>query len=288
MIANLIRKIFVAMCALAIISSMNHCAAKKIVAVMPLENVSGYDEEKIAEIMTEQLTVAIHSSGIYTVVERAQLGTIIREQGFQNIAVDPNQAVKLGKLLGADYSMIGKVTMALVEGNPTANTINTIGEMLGLGDLSHTAENFVHKFKGRIELEFRLVDNTTSEIIVAKTVEGNKSGSNASSALHNACKNAAENFLKDLDSINPFRARVADVSGGDIYIDHGADSGLRRGEILIVVRESSPIVVNGRTVGMRQQEVGKIKVVEVNSDYAICRAEEWSGTIRAGDVVKRS
>ena len=57
---------------------------------------------------------------------------------------------------------------------------------------------------------------------------------------------------------------------------------------MIVARESSPIVVNGRTVGMKQNEVCRVKVVEVNSDYAICRAEGMSGTIHRGDIVKRS
>lgn len=289
MIANLIKKIFVVTCALAIIGSMNCCAAaKKIVAVMPLENVSGYNEEKVAEIMTEQLIVALHSSGAYTVVERAQMGTVIREQGFQNIAVDPAQAVELGKLSGADYSMIGKVTMALVENNPTANTIATISDMLGLGNIGAAAQPFVHKFKGRITLEFRFVDNTTGEVIIAKSVDGNKSGMSEAAAFNAACKNAAENFLRELDFINPFRARVADISGADIYIDQGADSGLRRGDRLSVVREGDSIIVNGRIVGVKQEVIGKVKVVEVNADYAVCRAEDSSIVIHKGDVVKRS
>ena len=49
------RKIIAAMCALMIICSLNCAAAKKLVAVMPLENISGYNEEKVAEIMTEQI-----------------------------------------------------------------------------------------------------------------------------------------------------------------------------------------------------------------------------------------
>lgn len=283
-----LRKIFAAMCAIMILCSMSFCAAeRKVVAVMPLENVSGYDEEKVAEIMTEQLIVAIHSSGAYKVVERAQLGAVIREQGFQNIAVDPSQAVELGKLSGADYTMLGKVTMAVVEKNPTANTVARLGELFGMGDLSKTAGSFVHNFKGRIALEFRFVDNTTGEVVIAKTVEGDKSGSSVTAAFNNACKVAAENFLLELDELNPFRARVAEISGADIYIDSGTNAGLRKGEKLIVVRESEPIVVNGRIVGMKQHEVGKVKVVEVSSDYAICRAEGIFNDIRKGDVVKR-
>ena len=285
------RKILTAMLAILIVCSMNVSeAAKKMVAVMPLENISGYDEEKVAEIMTEQLIVAIHSSGNYTVVERIQMGAILREQGFQNIAVDPSKAVELGKLSGADYSMLGKVTMVTIENNPTASAVEQISNIFGLGDIGAMAGDYVNKFKGRIELEFRFVDNTTGEIVLANTISGNKSGSSIEDAFNKACKNAAENFLKQLDGLNPFRARIAAINGSDIYIDQGSESGIRYGETLLVVREGSPIVVNGRTVAMKQSEICKIKVVEVNSDYAICRRAEdtMNGSIHKGDVVKRS
>lgn len=285
---NFFGKIFAAMCAVAIVCSLNYCAAaKKIVAVMPLENVSGYDEEKVAEIMTEQLIVAIHSSGAYTVVERAQLGAVIREQGFQNIAVDPAQAVKLGKLFGADYTMVGKVTMAMIEPNPAAAAVARLGEMFDMGDFGNMADSFVHKFRGKIGLEFRFVDNTTGEVVIARTIEGVKSGANIAAAFNNACKVAAGNFLRELDELNPFRASVAEVDGANIYIDCGSESGLRKDEKLLVVREGDPIVVNGKIVAVKSREVGKVKVVEIHTDYAVCRAEGNSFDIRKGDTVKR-
>ena len=285
----IVKKIIAAMFATLIVCSMNLCeASKKIVAVMPLENVSGYNEEKVAEIMTEQLIVAIHSSGIYSVVERTLLGAILQEQGFQNIAVDPSQAVELGKLIGANYTMVGKVTMAVVEQNPTSSAVGQLTSLLGLEGIGEMAGQYVNKFKGKILFEFRFVDTATGEIIMAKTVTGNKSGSSVTDAFNNACKNAAENFLKELDSLNPFRARIAEINGADIYIDKGLEAGLRQGETLIVVREGEPIVVNGKIVAMRQSEVGKIKVVEVNSDYAVCKTEGILNDIQKGDVVKRS
>lgn len=283
------KKVIALLSALMIVCTLS-CgeAARKAVAVMPLENVSGYSEEKVAEIMTEQLIVAIHSSGNYTVVERPQMGAVLREQGFQNIAVDPSQAVELGRLSGADYTMVGKVTMALVEANPTASAVEQLTSIFGLGTLGEMANGYVHKYKGKIGLEFRFVDNTTGEVVIAGTVAGNKSGASVPDAFNNACKNAAENFLRQLDVLNPFRARVAAVSGLDIYIDQGMEAGIRQGETLLVVREGSPIVVNGRVVAVEQTELGKIKVVEVNADYAICRATDSSATIHKGDVVKRS
>ena len=286
MIAKLIGKIFAAMCAVAIMCSMNYCSAKKIVAVIPLENISGYDEQKVAEIMTEQLIVAMHSNGAYTVVERARLEAIVQEQELQYTLGDPNQAVELGKLLGADYSMVGKVTMAVVEVNPTANTISALDEMLGLGKIGGIVEDFVHKFKGRIQLDIRFVDNTTGEVILARTVAGNKSGASVESALNNACKQAAENFIKNLNTLNPFRARVADISGNEIYIDKGSNDGLRCGEILTIYRESAPIVVNGKTVGFKRGKVGKARVVEVNDDYSVCKTV-GSAVAHKDDIVSR-
>lgn len=283
------KKILAAMIATLIICSMNFCeASKKIVAVMPLENISGYDEEKVAEIMTEQLIVAIHSSGIYTVVERAQLGAVLKEQGLQNIAVSSDKAVELGKLSGADYSMLGKVTMAVIEKNPTSSAVSQLTSILGLEGIGDMAGSYVHKFKGKIALEFRFVDNTTGEIIIAKTVEGIKSGSSVNAAFNNACKAAADNFLRELDSLNPLRARIAEIYGSDIYIDSGAEAGVRLGEILIVARETDPIVVNGKIVDMKQSNVGKVKVVEVHPDYSVCREEGLLNDIKKGDVVKRS
>lgn len=286
---NFVRRVLAAICAVAIVCSLNFCeAAKKIVAVMPLENVSGYGgEQRVAEIMTEYLITAIHSSGNYTVVERTQMAAILREHGFQNLTVDPNKAVELGKLSGADYTIVGKVTLAAVVDNPTATAVSGIGNLLGLGDIGKVASGYTQKYKGKIALEFRFVDNKTGEIIITKTIEGSKTGSSAADAINNSCKKASENFLGELDDVNPFRARVAEISGTDIYIDCGSESGLRRGETLIVAREGSPIVINGKIVGMKHTEVGKVKVVEVNSEYAVCRAEKNAKDIRKGDVVKR-
>ena len=286
MTKNFIGKIFFATLAAIIFCSLNFCeAAKKTIAVMPLENVSGYSDQRVAEIMTEQLLVAIHSSGGYTVVERAQMNQVIKEQGFQNIMTDPNKATELGKLSGADYSLVGKVIMTVVGNNPTASTVSSLGNALGLGQIGNMADGFVKKFKSKVQIDVRFVDNTTGEIIIAKTIEGSKTGATQVEALNAACQNAAENFLKELDTVNPFRARIAEISGEDVYIDRGSQDGLRKGETLIVAREGAPIVVNGRTVAVKQTEVGKIKVVEVNADYAVCK--KISGDIRKGDVLKR-
>ena len=270
-------------------------AAKKVVAVMPFENVYGYNTENVAEIMTEEIMIALQNSGRYAVVERDQMAKILQEQGFQNIAADPNTAVELGKLTGANYSLIGKVTLAALEKNPTKRIIEGIFDNISRSsgynsgiDLRSTAGGFVNGLKGRVTIDIRFVDNETGELVFAKSFSGTKSGSTPEAALYSSCKAAAAEFLKELTS--NFMARVADISGTEIYIDQGTESGLIKDIELAVVRETSPIEVNGKIVGMKTIPVGKVKVIEVNSEYSICKiiSTEKGKTIQKGDVVKRS
>ena len=268
-------------------------AAKKVVAVMPLESVYGYETENVAEIMTEEIMVALKSSGKYFVVERDQMATILKEQGFQNIAADPSTAVEIGKLLGANYSLIGKVTMASLEKNPTSNVVESI-----LGKISESssydngldiraAGGFINGLKGKVIVDIRFVNNETGEVVFAKSFTGSKSGTNPETALHGACKVAADNFLKEITA--NLIGRVADLSGNEIYIDQGSESGLRVGDTLLIVRETSPIEINGKVVGMKTKPIGKATVSEVNIDYSVCKvvSTESGLHVRKGDIVKR-
>lgn len=269
-------------------------AARKVVAVMPLENVYAYNAENVAEIMTEEIMVALQNCGKYSVVERAQMATILREQGFQNIAADPTTAVKIGKLIGANYSLIGKVTLVALERNPTQDIVGGILENISpnirndIGiDLGAAAGGFVNGLKGKVIVDVRFVNNETGELVFAKSFTGSKSGQTPETAIYGACKAAANNFLKEITA--NLMGRVADVSGKEIYIDQGIESGLQVGDELLIVRETSPIIVNEKIVGMKTETVGKAKVTEVNADYSICRvtSTEKSAGVRKGDIVKR-
>lgn len=267
-------------------SSISAEAAKKVVAVMPLENVSGFAEYRVAEVMTENLMVQIANSGNYTVSERAQAGTILREQGFQNLtSANP---VEIGEMNGADYSVIGKVTMAVITQNTSGNILSNIMRQIdgGQGTLIGHGAGLIHQIKAKVAMDVRFVDNKTGEVIFAKTFEGSKSGQNPEMTLNEACKVAAQNFLKEVQSVNPFAARIVEISGNEIYIDEGSESGLHKGETLIVARESTPIIVKGKIVAMKTNAICKAKVIEVNAEYAVCKVDNPS-SIKKGDIVKR-
>ena len=257
-------------------------AAKKVVAIMPLENVSGYNASNVAQIMTEQLINVIHNSGQYSVIETTQRGAVMRQQGFENIV--GGQEVDFGNQTNSDYTVVGKVIMATITQNQTKNLI---GALFGNQGNNNALINLANGRKAKVELDVRFVDNKSGQVVFSKTFTGSKSGQNDAMALSGACREAAENFLKELQGVNPMMARVAEIYGDKIYIDQGSASGLRAGETLIISREGAPIVVNGKIVDMRRDDICKAKVIEVNADYSICKAEKTSA-VQKGDVVRRS
>ena len=58
-------------------------AAKKTVAIMPIESSLDDTAKQVANIMETQLTRAIHDSNSYTIVERSRLNHAMKEIGFQ-------------------------------------------------------------------------------------------------------------------------------------------------------------------------------------------------------------
>jgi len=85
----------------------------KRVAVMDLDegNVRGFRGAAFSALLSE----AIISQGHYTVVEKDYRDKILAEQGFQQTAVaDENSAVEVGKILGAQGLIFGRLDTATV------------------------------------------------------------------------------------------------------------------------------------------------------------------------------
>ena len=279
-----LKNFFAAIFAMCLIFSANFTAeaAKKVVAIVPLENVSGYNAANVAQVMTEQLINVIHNSGQYTVIETTQRGAVMKQQGFENIV--GSQEVNFGNQTNSDYTVVGKVIMATVTQNQTKNLL---GALFGQQGNNNALLGLANSRKAKVELDVRFVDNGTGQIVFSKTFTGSKSGQNDAMALSGACREAAENFLKELQGVNPMMARVAEIYGDKIYIDQGSMNGIRQGEILIISREGNPIIVNGKIVDMRRDDICRAKVIEVNAEYSICKADKPTA-IKKGDIVRRS
>jgi len=87
-----------------------------------------------AEAVTNLLRSDFVDSGDFTVVERSQMGEILKEQGFQQTGcTDSSCAVKVGKLLSAQKILIGEVTRL---GNNIFITVRIVDIEKGVAEYS--------------------------------------------------------------------------------------------------------------------------------------------------------
>lgn len=253
-------------------------AAQKIVAVMPIQSIINNDYcNYAAEAMTEELVNVFVNSGSYTVIEREQLGSVIREMGFQQTGmVDPNSAIEIGKLSGAQYILVGKITMADVY----------MDEIPLLG----------YRTRAKVGLNYRLLDGKTGRVLYSSAAEDTHSDAfsrdvSAQVFLHKACAGVAEKILKEMQKKNPIVGTVLDVSGETAYIDLGRESGIHEGEKLLVYKEGAPILnTSGEIIATRTIDVGELKVTEVSDNYSICevtKVVDDKAPFTRGALVKR-
>ena len=261
------------------IGSLSCEASKRTVAILPVDNKSDESRSDISSIMMEQLTVSLHNSGSYTVVERSELGQIMKEGGFQHSgAVDTNTAIELGQLAGAKYSLISTITMVKVDENPKYKYTPNI----------KIVKKAVDKYKARMAMTFRLIDNETGKDIIVSSIDASKTADDEQTALHDACVEAANKVLQDIQKYHPFTARILEVQGDILYIDQGLDAGIRIGETFEIAREGNPIIKNGMIVAMTHISIGKAKITEVNSEYSICKVVTSTEVVKKNDILKRA
>lgn len=252
-------------------------AAKKIVAVMGVENSVGNNwGERAAQDLESQLTAALVQSGRYDVVERTQLEYLMRELGLHSSGlISGKTAIQFGQLSGAEYTVIGNVTAASVE----------------------PFNNYLYRgHKGKIKFNFKFIDNKTGVIKVAEIIEGSDTVSefentrpNFNTLISGAANDVSEKIVDLINDANPIVGVVAGVSGENIYIDLGFDNGAHEDDKFIVYREGNVIThpVTGEIIGVEEEELGVAKIIDAKSNYSICKVTKSERPIRKGDKVKR-
>ena len=267
---KLLRYLFVSVVAVMAIAVSPYCEAEKItVAVIPFENATAKEEKYVniesSEAVTEGIVSALYDSGRFVVVERDRMNVVLQEVGFQTSGVvDSNKAVEVGKMLGVQYLVIGKVTVAKTMRN----------------DLS-----FRGRFSASIALNYRIVDIQTGEIkFVGNAKSVGFANENRDAALYDAGKKVGIKALKNIQL--DVTANVAEIHENMIYIDVGTGGGFLKGDKLVILRETTPLEINGKIVGMKEINVGTAKVTEVHEGYSICEVTKSSTEIKKGDIVK--
>jgi curli biogenesis system outer membrane secretion channel CsgG len=267
----------------------------------------------IARFLEENLV----KDGRYTLIDRKQIETVMKEQNFSNSdRADPTNAAKIGRLLSVDAILVGSITEF---GNEKKNVgvgggiINTHG--IGAGGFGHS------KTKAHVGITAKLVNIDTGEILAVEDAKGESSRGGFSvgggggewwkgggggqlnmgssdfqnTIIGEATKSAVDNLSSSLEAdsakITPrtvvVEGIVAGVSGTDIVLNIGSRSGIKVGDQFNVLRVKSEIKdpTTGAVIRRLTDTIGVIKATDVDEGSAVCAPV--SGTdFKIGDRIK--
>jgi curli biogenesis system outer membrane secretion channel CsgG len=237
-------------------------------------------------------------SDLFIVVEREKLAMVMKEQGLGATgAVDPQQAARVGKILGVKYIVTGGIDKFAI------NTTRGAGGLLGgiSGNMT-TAEATIN---------IRFVDTETAARVISISADGQvkKGGGSfrgnrlsrdaewgiASEAIEKASQAVAEKLVSGgyLDKVSAAAGagggvdmRIIKVDGKRAYINVGSSTGVKVGDTFVIVHRGEELIdpVTGMKLGAEEKQTGTGVVVEVQERYAII---EVAGTAAAADVIRK-
>lgn len=256
---------------------------RKRIGLVLADDASGswHASRSIASAAADAATETFVKSEAFIVVEREQLGKVLKEQSLgMTGAVGSQSAATAGQLLGLQAIVTLKV-LDLDEGHSTDGTL--------------IRENR-RTITARVSL--RLVDATTGEVWIAETGQGAATETSAGTsatydenlrkrALYRAVRTAASAIIVAANK-RPWSTTVAKVGESGVYVLAGTGSGLAAGTRLTVRALGEEITdpTSGQVIG---REVGKllgtIEVAShVNDKLTLCKVANGKG-FSAGDTV---
>jgi curli biogenesis system outer membrane secretion channel CsgG len=234
--------------------------------------------------LAAMLETELSQTGRFHMAGRSHLDSVLYEQKLGALGLTgAAETAKAGALTGAQFLIRASVTdFTLAEKGGGFSIGGTAGGVLGA--ISPQMR------EGRVSIDFQVVDSTSGQVVdafsvtrkvksrsiaVTATKSGVSVGGNrfANTPLGQAAREAiAEAAARIVSSLEDetWSARVAQIQGGALYVNTGADAGLRVGDTLRIQRVVQTIKdpVSGALLGVEQVQIGEAVISSVADRYA--------------------
>ena len=290
---------------------------RKRIAVLPFDDGAVRESSyygRVFEVgrgVADMLTTALLKTNKFRVIEREKVDAVLAEQDLGKTGrVDAETAARIGKVLGVEYLLTGRVTEFSVETKG-----GSIGA-LGRGDLRDLS---LSRSTADVKLDGRLVDSTTGEIVFAFTGGGHDSRANVGVAvldvgrvsfgsaeffrtiLGAATRSAVDNSVKEVASaaneviyrppdLSKINGYVVYVEGPNIMTNLGARYGVKVGDRFHVLRPGKEVrdPQTGELLTVITTPVGVLRIDRVEEKVSAgAMAEKADGVeVQIGDMVR--
>lgn len=238
-------------------------------------NVAMGKVNMVARSSGEQLSVALVKTNKFTVIERERMEAILKEQklGMSGI-VDPKTAADAGKMLGVQWGILGTVTDA-----SCAEQVTDSGKMMNVK--YSLSVKFVNTTTGQIDMA-----EDTKQEFAAKAGEKNEDQL-LSEAVSKGVEDIVQKIAKALED-QPFDASISSVDKNEVYIAAGKDAGVEKGQVFKCIKKGKELKdpSTGEILGYKMEEVGEIKVTQVEKKFSIAEVVSGCKGIKEGDLAR--
>ncbi len=229
---------------------------------------------------------AIRNGRKFEVVSRntAKMQALRAEQQFAQSGLAAGDAAATGQMSNAQSLVVVEVQNFAF--GRSANKIPNIENKYRISDYAN------------IELNVQILDTTKGTMtgsfnVEAKASSGtrvsNSVGSPSRDILDKALDRAAADLANQLsDTIFPIT--VIQAKGKQLYVNRGADGGLKVGDKFIIFRPGEALIdpTTGENLGSAEEEVGTAKVVRVNPKFTIMEVTNGDvALMEAGFILRR-
>jgi curli biogenesis system outer membrane secretion channel CsgG len=258
----------------------------------------------------------INNSGKFTVVERNKVANIMKEQDFgASGRVKQGTQARIGQIRGAELTLMGDIVVFGRDDKRRAGAVAGGVRGVGAGVGGYSAEG-----KAVVVLNYRLVDNESSEILASGEARGeskrtSKGGGAAffaggafgaggvdmtssnfgqtiiGEAVMDACDKLAADLAGKASSVPgreiEIEAKVAAVQGADLIINAGTNAGVKVGDTFKVFRPGQVIKdpSTGEVLDQQVDEIGSMTISSVRDRIA---TGAYNGKpAKVGDIVRK-
>lgn len=205
------------------------------IAVLPFDNKGG--DPYITNTVQDKMITSLYSLKRFKIIERSQIDKVLSEQKLgMTGAIDPDKAVKVGKMIGVDAILIG--------------SISSTGDGVGI--------------------DARLIDTESGVIITAKDAYSPK---NSLQDVKNMATDIAIQVYNDVPLVEGY---VIKVDVPNMVLDVGSAKGMRKGMKMVVYKEGEAIThpVTGEVLGKQVTKLGELLLTEVQSKMSEAQVVE--------------
>ncbi len=252
------------------------------------------------------VTDTMNRTGRFRLVERAALGNVLGEQDLASSGrVAAPSGAATGQVLGAEI---------LVQVVITDYEENTSGTTTGAGGLLRKVPLVggvrINRGQGRVGLNFRLIDATTSEVLYTKQIESvikesglslagagwtgdavlgafmsNYSKTPIGQAVIAGINKGVYDLVKEIGT-RPAEGSVIKAEGKRVWLNIG-DDGVDMGDRLAVMSKGEELIdpETGISLGSTDTRLGDIEVIQVAEKFSVAQWVSLTTTPNRGDRV---